>query len=131
VGKHILVVDDEANVRRIVQVILQRAGYRVSLAVDGAEGMEKLREDRPDLVLLDVMMPHVDGFEMLHRMKADPETAGILVVMLTARALDQDIFEGERRGADYYLTKPFAPSELAKIVEEVLSGEAGAGASSS
>lgn len=121
-GKHILVVDDEANVRRIVQVILQRAGYQVSMAADGIEGLEKLREDRPDLVLLDVMMPHLDGFEMLHRMKADPETANILVVMLTARALDQDIFEGERRGADYYLTKPFTPTELAKVVEEVLAG---------
>jgi DNA-binding response OmpR family regulator len=93
------------------------------MAVDGVEGMEMLRRDRPDLVLLDVMMPHLDGFEMLHRMKEDPETADILVVMLTARSLDQDIFEGERRGADYYLTKPFSPAELSRVVEEVLSDE--------
>src|SRR5205814_6875780 len=83
--KHILVVDDEANVRRIVQVILQKAGHRVTMAADGVEGLEKVREDRPDLVLLDVMMPRTDGFEMLRRLKADPEPAAVCVVRPTAR----------------------------------------------
>lgn len=115
----ILAIDDEANVRRIVQVILARAGHQVTLASDGVEGLEKVRQDRPDLVVLDVMMPHMDGFEMLKRMKADPEIANIKVIMLTARAQDADVFEGERLGADLYLTKPFNPNELLQAVEQV------------
>jgi len=121
-AKHILIVDDEANVRRIVQVILQKAGHRVTMAADGVEGLERVREEPPDLVLLDVMMPRMDGFEMLRRLKADPDTAAVRVVMLTARSLDQDVFEGERFGAELYITKPFAPIDLAALVEKVLAG---------
>ncbi len=115
----ILAIDDEANVRRIVQVILARAGHQVTLATDGVEGLEKVRQEHPDLVVLDVMMPHMDGFEMLKRMKADPEIAEIKVIMLTARAQDADVFEGERLGADLYLTKPFNPNELLQAVDQV------------
>lgn len=118
--QRILAVDDEANVRRIVQVILTRAGYQVTLAADGVEGLDKVRAEQPDLVVLDVMMPHMDGFEMLRRMKADPEIAGVKVVMLTARAQDADIFEGERMGADLYLTKPFNPNDLLQAVNRLL-----------
>lgn len=118
--QRILAVDDEANVRRIVQVILTRAGYQVTLAGDGVEGLGKVKEELPDLVVLDVMMPHMDGFEMLRRLKSDPEIAGIKVIMLTARAQDADIFEGERMGADLYLTKPFNPNDLLQAVNQLL-----------
>lgn len=118
--QRILAVDDEANVRRIVQVILTRAGYQVTLAGDGVEGLGKVKDEQPDLVVLDVMMPHMDGFEMLRRMKADPETSAVKVVMLTARAQDADIFEGERMGADLYLTKPFNPNDLLQAVNQLL-----------
>lgn len=122
---HILAVDDEANVRRIVQLLLTRAGYRVTLANDGFEAMARIAEERPDLIVLDVMMPHMDGFETLKRLKADPDLRDIRIVMLTARAQDEDIFEGERLGAEEYVTKPFTPQELLRAVEVALSLGAG------
>src|SRR5688500_15867522 len=97
--KHILLVDDEASIVRIAQVILQRAGYRISTASDGVDALEKIQADRPDMAFLDVMMPRMDGFALLERLKSDPETASIRVVMLTAQSKDADIFEGKSRGA--------------------------------
>jgi two-component system alkaline phosphatase synthesis response regulator PhoP/two-component system response regulator VicR len=118
--KHILAVDDERFIRRLVEVNLQRAGYRVTTAADGAEALEVARADRPDLIVLDVLMPRVDGFEALRRLKADPATAEIPVVMLTARAQDADLFKGYQYGADLYLTKPFNPVELLTFVNRIL-----------
>src|SRR3954470_16435551 len=106
-SKHVLTVDDELNIRRLVEINLRHAGYRVSSARDGVDALAKIREDRPDLVLLDVIMPHMDGFELLRRLKADPETAGIPVVMLSVKAANEDIFTGWGDGVEYYLTKPF------------------------
>jgi two-component system, OmpR family, alkaline phosphatase synthesis response regulator PhoP len=96
----------------LVEVNLQREGYRVTLACDGQEALEKIDTDPPDMVVLDVMMPRVDGFEVLRRLKADPDTAEIPVVMLTAKAQDADVLHGWQAGADCYLTKPFNPMEL-------------------
>jgi DNA-binding response OmpR family regulator len=118
-SQHVLAVDDEAGIRRLVQLNLQRAGYRVSTANDGIEGLAIVAEDRPDLIVLDVTMPHLDGFEMLRRLKAEEETAGIKVILLTARAQDADVHEGKRSGADMYLTKPFSPLQLIEAVREV------------
>jgi two-component system, OmpR family, alkaline phosphatase synthesis response regulator PhoP len=118
--QHVLAVDDEVHIRRLVEVNLQRAGYRVSTAVDGQEALEKIRVDRPDMVVLDVMMPRVDGFETLRRLKADPATAEIPVIMLTAKAQDADIFRGWSSGADCYLTKPFNPMQLLTFVRRIL-----------
>jgi two-component system, OmpR family, alkaline phosphatase synthesis response regulator PhoP len=118
--KHVLVVDDEAHIRRIVEINLKRAGYRVTMAVDGVEALEKVKAERPDLVLLDVMMPRMDGFEALRILKEDAETAEIPVMMLTARAQDQDIFQGTRGGAIVYLTKPFSPQDLLTGVKQAL-----------
>lgn len=117
---HVLAVDDETAIRRLVQLNLQRAGYRVTTAADGVEALDRIREDRPVLLVLDVTMPHMDGIELLRRLKADPETAEIRVIMLTARSQDQDILEGERSGADLYLSKPFSPPQLLSAVKEVL-----------
>lgn len=118
--KHILTVDDETNIRRLVQVNLQRAGYRVTMACDGIEALECIRQERPDLVVLDVMMPRMDGFEVLRRLKVDVSTAELPVIMLTAKAQDADIFRGWQSGADCYLTKPFNPTELLAFVKRIL-----------
>jgi two-component system, OmpR family, alkaline phosphatase synthesis response regulator PhoP len=129
-SKHILAVDDEVFIRRLVEVNLQRAGYRVSRAFDGQDALQKISTERPDMVLLDVMMPRVDGFEVLRRLKADPNTAAIPVLMLTAKAQDADIFQGLKSGADFYLTKPFNPLELLSWVKRIFlasESETGAG----
>ena len=120
-ARHILAVDDEFYIRRLLEVNLQRAGYRVTMAGDGQEALDQIQRELPDMVLLDVMMPRVDGFEVLRRLKADPRTAGIPVLMLTAKAQDADIFHGLRAGADFYLTKPFNPQELLIWVSRVSS----------
>lgn len=118
--KRILAVDDQRQVARLVQVHLERAGFEVTLAYDGAEALEKVREIRPDLVVLDVMMPGIDGFEVLRRLKEDPETEPIPVIMLTARSESDDALEGYDRGAQWYLAKPVDPAELLNYVNNVL-----------
>jgi two-component system, OmpR family, alkaline phosphatase synthesis response regulator PhoP len=118
-AKHILAVDDERHIRRLVEVNLQRAGYHVTTAEDGVEALERIRRERPDMVVLDVMMPRMDGFEVLRQLKMDPSTADIPIVMLTAKAQDADIFRGWQSGVDCYLTKPFNPMELLAFVRRI------------
>ena len=119
-AKTILVADDEANIARLVQLNLEREGYSVVTAADGREALEKVAVSKPDLILLDVMMPHVDGFEVLKRLKSDPGTQDIPVIMLTVKAQDTDFFEGRSRGADVYLTKPAEPAELVAHIRSVV-----------
>jgi CheY-like chemotaxis protein len=118
----ILAVDDEPLVTRLVQVNLERAGYEVRTAQDGIEALEILRSGQTpfDLVLLDVTMPYMDGFELLHQMKADPSITDIPVVMMTARVLDADILHGKEHGAIGYLPKPVHPVELVNTVRQAL-----------
>lgn len=116
----ILVVDDQVHIVRLVQVNLERAGYQVVTAYDGDEALQKVKTERPDLVVCDVMMPKKDGFEVLRELKADPETRDIPVIMLTAKAQDADVFRGWASGVDCYLTKPFNPQELLAFVKRVL-----------
>lgn len=128
--KKILAVDDERHIVRLVEVNLQRAGYEVVTAFDGREALEKVKSENPDLVVLDVMMPYMDGFEVLKNLKADPTTAEIPVIMLTAKAQDADVFRGWQSGVDCYLTKPFNPMELLTFVKRIFdslnsSGEGG------
>lgn len=115
----VLVVDDEPNLRRLVEVQLARAGYEVETAENGAVALERVWSWRPDLVVLDVMMPGPSGFEVLARLKSDPQTADLLVVMLTARSGDDDIRHGWGEGADFYLGKPFNPEELRMVVDRL------------
>ena len=117
--KKILAVDDERHIVRLVEVNLQRAGYEVVTAHDGREALEKIKSENPDLVVLDVMMPYMDGFEVLKNLKADPSTAEIPVIMLTAKAQDADVFRGWQSGVDCYLTKPFNPMELLTFVKRI------------
>lgn len=126
--KKILAVDDERHIVRLVEVNLQRAGYEVVTAYDGREALEKVKAETPDLVVLDVMMPYMDGFEVLKNLKADPATADIPVIMLTAKAQDADVFRGWQSGVDCYLTKPFNPMELLTFVKRIFDSTGGAAA---
>jgi two-component system alkaline phosphatase synthesis response regulator PhoP len=123
----ILVCDDERHIVRLIQVNLERQGYQVVTAYDGKEGLEKVTAEKPDLVVLDVMMPYMDGFEVLKNLRREPETEGLPVIMLTAKAQDKDVFEGYHYGADMYLTKPFNPMELVTFVKRILSGAGDSG----
>ncbi len=117
--KKILAVDDEKHIVRLIQVNLERAGYQVVTAFDGVEALKKVQEENPDLVVLDVMMPQMDGFETLKNLKANPQTRDIPVIMLTAKAQDADVFRGWQSGVDCYLTKPFNPLELLTFVKRI------------
>jgi len=117
----ILVCDDERSIVRLIQVNLERQGWQVIPAYDGKEGLEKIQTEKPDIVVLDVMMPYMDGFEVLKTLRRDPELQNIPVIMLTAKAQDKDVFEGYHFGADVYLTKPFNPMELVTFIKRILS----------
>ena len=113
----ILIVDDEARMRRFMQMNLDLEGYRVIEAEDGYEAIERVRDDLPDLVIMDVMMPRMDGFEALRLIR---EVSNVPVIMLTVRSEEDDRVKGLDLGADDYITKPFSPRELASRVRAVL-----------
>ena len=125
--KKILAVDDEKHIVRLVQVNLERAGYEVVIANDGKEALEKVQAENPDLVVLDVMMPYMDGFEVLQNLRRNPATRDIPVIMLTAKAQDADVFRGWQSGVDCYLTKPFNPLELVSFVNRIFQSMDGTG----
>jgi two-component system, OmpR family, alkaline phosphatase synthesis response regulator PhoP len=116
----ILAVDDERSIVRLIQITLERVGHQVRTAFDGKEGLERVEAERPDLIVLDVMMPRMDGFETLMNLRRNPATREIPVIMLTAKAQDTDVFRGYQAGADCYLTKPFNPRELVTFVRRIL-----------
>jgi PleD family two-component response regulator len=116
----ILVVDDDPDIARFVEVNLRSAGYDVAVASDGEEALEKAGDLRPDLVLLDVMMPRIDGFEVAQRLRKNPQTANTSIIMLTAKALSADKVTGLQSGADDYIIKPFDPIELLARVKGTL-----------
>ncbi|MDP2183592.1 MAG: response regulator [Actinomycetota bacterium] len=118
----ILVVDDEPHIRRLVSFSLQNRGHEILEASDGPTGISLAKEHHPDLILMDVMMPVMTGFEALEKLKADQDTAGIPVVMLSAKSQVYEQEEGIGRGATKYVCKPFTPSVLGDVVAEVLDG---------
>src|SRR4028119_685168 len=103
----ILVVDDEASIQKLVSSALRRAGYDVTIASDGAEALLRLNEAIPDLIVSDVMMPNIDGLELVQRVRADPALRAVPIVLLTAKGESEDIVTGLELGADDYLPKPF------------------------
>src|SRR5437016_6274843 len=119
-AESILVVDDDPDIARFVEVNLRSAGYDVAVAADGEEALEKAGELRPDLVLLDVMMPRIDGFEVAQRLRRNPQTSNTSIIMLTAKALSTDKVLGLTAGADDYIIKPFDPIELLARVKGTL-----------
>ena len=116
----ILVCDNEEVLRGLVRASLDGNGYRLVEARDGDDSLEQARRLRPDLILLDMMMPGRSGLEVLDELRRDPDLRGIPVVMLTARAQATDREAAARAGADRFLAKPFSPLELARVVEELL-----------
>ncbi len=120
--KKILVCDDEPYILMALSDAVEMEGYECVTAVNGKEAVEKARDERPDLILLDVMMPYKDGFEVCKELKEDELTRDIPVIMLTAKSQQLDIQKGKEVGADDYITKPFKPSTLRKKFNEVLEG---------
>jgi CheY-like chemotaxis protein len=116
----VLVVDDEVDISTILTLTLRRAGFQVTVASDGIDGLRKLAEHVPDLVVLDVMMPRLDGLETLRRIRSEPATSAIPVIMLTARAQVADRLVGFEHGADDYVAKPFEPNEVVARVRALL-----------
>jgi DNA-binding response OmpR family regulator len=119
--KHIVCVEDESDMLELLQIILRRKGYKVSAATGGLEGLRMIREFKPDLVLLDLMMLDMDGWEVYQQMKADENTKSIPVIIVTAKAQSIDKVLGLHIAkVDDYITKPFSPSDLLDSVTKVL-----------
>ncbi len=115
----VLVVDDDEVIRQLIAVNLQLEGFDVSTAVDGQDCLDKVADIDPDVITLDVMMPRLDGWETAIQLRRRPGTAHIKVVLITARAQEDDKIHGARVGADAYLTKPFDPNEMIRVVREL------------
>jgi DNA-binding response OmpR family regulator len=116
----ILVADDDPDILELVAFRLERAGYEVVRAVDGEEAWQRVSERAPDLAVLDVMMPKLNGYEVTQRIRANQATNGIPVILLTARVQEADVERGFEAGADDYLKKPFSPQELRARVQAIL-----------
>jgi CheY-like chemotaxis protein len=116
----ILTADDNAQIRMLVKAALRSLGHELIEAVDGEQALETAIERRPDLILLDVTMPKLDGWEVLGFLRKRPETTGVHVMMLTTAAQKDDLTRGEELGADDYLVKPFSPGDLRQHVERLL-----------
>ncbi|MDP2928750.1 MAG: response regulator [Candidatus Omnitrophota bacterium] len=119
-GKTILIVEDEQNLVELLKFRLETNGYHVEVAFDGEDGLSKISTVKPDLVILDIMMPKIDGYEVLRRVKADPKTKNIPIIVLTARTQNKDIDQAKTLNADSFIAKPFEPSQLLGEIERLL-----------
>jgi CheY-like chemotaxis protein len=115
----VLVVDDDEIIRQLIAVNLTLEGFEVVTAVDGEDCLEKVIGANPDVITLDVMMPRLDGWVTATKLRRNPETAGIKVVLITARAQQDDRSRGRQIGVDAYLTKPFDPAEMIRVIREL------------
>ncbi|WP_024304504.1 response regulator transcription factor [Pseudogulbenkiania sp. MAI-1] len=118
--KTLLIADDEPNIVISVEFLMKREGFEVLVARDGEEALAKIREHRPDIVLLDVMMPKLSGFDVCQEVRADPALAGVRILMLTAKGRETEVAKGLALGADVYMTKPFSTRELVEKVRQLL-----------
>ena len=116
----ILIIDDEEDILELVRYNLAREGYNVRLATSGEQALRMIRQELPDLVLLDLMLPNIDGLEVCKRLKGDPDTTALPVVMLSAKGAEADVVAGLELGASDYITKPFSPRVLTARVRAVL-----------
>ena len=119
-GRKILIIEDEGDVADLLALNLRNAGYRVSMAVDGATGLQKARDDRPDFIILDLRLPKMSGLEVCKIVKRDTATAQIPILMLTAKAKEIDRITGFEFGADDYVTKPFSPREIVLRIRAIV-----------
>ncbi len=115
----VLVVDDDEVIRQLIAVNLKLEGFEVITAVDGEDCLDKVADAEPDVITLDVMMPRLDGWVTATALRKNPETAGIKVVLITARAQEDDRYRGSQIGVDAYLTKPFDPAEMIRVIREL------------
>ena len=121
--RKILIVEDEESLLKLESILLATRGYRVKGVTDGLSALQEIETEKPDLVLLDIMMPGIDGFEVCQRIKGNPLTSDIPVVMLTAKKSSADQARGLEVGADAYITKPFKSGKIVEIVEGLLRKE--------
>jgi len=116
----VLVVDDDDVIRGLLELNLQLEGHEVVTAADGQDALDQVAAEPPQLIVLDVMMPTVNGLQVAERLKADPSTRGIPIILLSARAMETDVRSGMEIGVDQYVTKPFDPIDLMELVERLL-----------
>ena len=118
--KKILIVDDECITTELVQVYLERYDFEVICAYDGVEGLEVARAEKPDLILLDIVLPKKDGFAVCEELRSDPDFKDVRIIMFTAKGLSEDIERGRRVGADEYVIKPFSGKNLLILIKKQL-----------
>jgi DNA-binding response OmpR family regulator len=118
--KKILVVEDEQDILQLIKLYLEKEGFRTITAMSGTEGLKQVKEEKPDLIVLDLMLPEVDGLEVCKRLRSGPDTAMLPIIMLTAKAEESDTVIGLELGADDYVTKPFSPKALVARVKALL-----------
>jgi len=118
--KHIIVIEDEKDILDVLEYNLKREGFRVSTSSDGKAGLNMVRQDKPDLVLLDIMLPEIDGLEICRILKNESSTRAIPIIMVTAKEEESDVVLGLGLGADDYVTKPFSPKELIARIKAML-----------
>ena len=116
----ILIVEDEESLLKLESILLTSKGYDVRGVGNGQEALDAIAEEKPDLVLLDIMLPEIDGFEVCQRIKDDPDTKDIPVIMLTAKKSREDMARGEKVGADWYITKPFKSVMVIETIQRFL-----------
>jgi len=121
-SKKVLIVDDEANIVAALEFLLRKSGYEVTAAQNGDEALQRVESFAPDLVLLDVMMPRISGYEVCRRMRERADWNHIKIVMLSAKGREAEVSKGVSLGADLYVTKPFSTSELVGKIGELLAG---------
>jgi two-component system, cell cycle response regulator len=121
--RRVLVIDDDRLILEVLETVLDLEEFDVVTADDGESGLDRLREHRPDVVVCDVMMPGLDGLEVCRRIKTDPETVDVPVVLLTARDRPEDRAAGEAAGCDAYVIKPFSPLHLIDVIGDVQASE--------
>ncbi len=119
-AKKILIADDEQNIVISLEFLMKREGFTVCIAADGQEAIDKVRSETPDLVLLDIMMPRKNGYEVCKEIRSDPQLQGTRILMLTAKGREMEVTKGLAMGADAYMTKPFSTRELVTRVKSLL-----------
>ena len=121
----ILIADDEPNIVLALEFLMKKEGYEVQTAGDGEHALRAIEKSHPDLILLDIMMPKLDGYEVCQRIRSDPSMKDIVIIMLTAKGREVEREKGLALGADFYITKPFSTQEVVQKVREVLAGHPG------
>lgn len=119
-SRHVLIVEDEENIVESLSFLLRREGFQVTSVLDGGQAIESIDTDRPDLLILDVMLPGVDGFEILRTIRSKPDIKDLPVVMLTARMQQQDRRQAEEIGVNAFVTKPFSNAKVVSIVKSLM-----------